>query len=86
MLIIDQIRDERLQYDINWKAAEISALLSGKIGKYEYFTGKEILPSNQQQITDQAKFTYSNLEKAFEKQVKTIEDQKVMKMLKLKMK
>ena len=75
MTINDQIRDEKLQYDINRKAAEISALSSGKIDKYEYLTGKEILPSNQQQIIAQAKFAYSPLGKAFEKQIKTIEDQ-----------
>ena len=57
MTIDDQIRDEKLQYDINRKAAEISALSSGKIDKYEYLTGKEILPSNQQQIIEQAKYT-----------------------------
>ena len=34
-----------------------------------------LLPFNQQQIIEQAKFTYSPLEKAFEKQTKTIEDQ-----------
>ena len=33
-------------YDINRERAEIWALLSGKIGKYEYLTGEEILPSN----------------------------------------
>ena len=71
----DQIRDQKLQYDINREAAKISALSSGKIDKYEYFTGEDILPSNQQQIIEQAKFTYSPLGKAFEKQTKTIEDQ-----------
>ena len=75
MTIKDQIRDEKLQYDINREAAKISALSSGKIHKYEYITGEDILPSNQQQITEQAKFTYSPLGKAFEKQTKTIEDQ-----------
>ena len=75
MTINDQIRDEKLQYDINREAAKISALSSGKIHKYEYLTGKDILPSNQQQIIEQAKFTYSPLGKAFEKQIKTIEDQ-----------
>ena len=75
MTINDQIRDEKLQYDINREAAKISALSSGKIRKYEYLTGEDILPSNQQQIIEQAKFTYSPLGKAFEKQVKTIEDQ-----------
>ena len=75
MKIKYQIRDEKLQYDINRKAAEISAWSSGKIDKYGYLTGSEILPSNQQQIIEQAKFTYSPLGKAFEKQIKTIEDQ-----------
>ena len=75
MTINDQIRDEKLQYDINREAAKISALSSAKIHKYEYLTGEDILPSNQQQIIEQAKSTYSPLGKAFEKQVKTIEGQ-----------
>ena len=75
MTIDDQIRDEKVQYNINREAAQISALSSGKIDKYEYLTGKEILPSNQQQIIEQAKFNYSHLGTAFEKQIKTIEDQ-----------
>ena len=73
--INDQIRDEKLQYDINREAAKISALSSGKIHKYEYLTGEDILPSNQLQIIEQAKFTYSLLGNAFEKQMKAIEDQ-----------
>ena len=48
MTINNQIRDEKLQYDINREAAKISALSSGKTHKYEYLTGKNILPSNQQ--------------------------------------
>ena len=59
----------------NREAAKISALSSGKIYKYEYLTREDILPSNQQQIIEQARFTYSPLGKAFEKQIKTIEDQ-----------
>ena len=74
MSINDQIRDEKLQYDINREAAKISALSSGKIHKYEYLTGEDILPSNLQQIIEQARFTYSPLGKAFEKQIKTTED------------
>ena len=61
MTINDQIRNEKLQYDINRKATEISALSSGKIDKYEYPTGNDILAFNQQQILEQAKFTYSPL-------------------------
>ena len=75
MTINDQIRDEKIQYDINRDAAKILALSSGEIRKYEYLTGEDILPSNQQQIIEQAKFTNSPLGKAFEKQIKTIEDQ-----------
>ena len=67
MTINDEIRVEKLQYNINTEAAKISALSSGKIQKYEYLTGEGIWPSNQQQITEQAKFTYSPLGKAFEK-------------------
>ena len=76
MTIDDQTKDEKLQYDINREAAKISALWSRTIDKYEYPTGEEILPSNQKQIIGQAKFTYSSLGKAFEKQTKTTEDQK----------
>ena len=61
MTINDQIRDDKLQYDINREAAKTSALSSGKICKYEHLTGKDILSSSQQQIIEQAKFTYSPL-------------------------
>ena len=74
MTIEDRIKDEKLQYDINREAAKISALSSGKLDKYEYLTGEEILPSNQQQIIQQAKFNYSPLGKAIEKEIKTIKD------------
>ena len=50
MTIDEKIRKEKLQSDINREAARISALWSGKIDKYEYLTGEEILPSNQKQI------------------------------------
>ena len=75
MSINDQIRNEKLQNDINKEAAKTSALSSGKLHKYEYLTGEDILPSTRQQIIEQTKFTYSPLGKAFEKQIKTIEEQ-----------
>ena len=53
MTIEDKIKNEKLQYDINREAAKISTLSSGKIDKYEYPTGEEILPSNKQQIIEQ---------------------------------
>ena len=72
MTVNDQIRDEKLRSNINREAAKISALLSGEIHKYEYLTGEDILPSNQQQITEQAKFTYSPLAKSFENKKKQL--------------
>ena len=81
MTLEDKIIDGKLQYNINREAEKISALSSGKIEKYEYLTGKDILPSNQQQIIEQAKFTYSPFGKAFEKQTKTIEDQEKNKLM-----
>ena len=68
MTIEDQIRDEKLQYNVKREVAKITALSSGNTD--EYLTGEEILPSNQQKIILQAKFTYSPLGKAFEKQTK----------------
>ena len=64
-----------MQYDINREAAKISALSFGKIDKYEYLTGEEILPPDQRIVIEQAKFAYSPLGKTFEKQTKTIKDQ-----------
>ena len=62
----------------------ISALSSGKTDKYEYLTGEEILPSNEKQIIEQAKFNYSPLGKETiedqgEKQIKGINDSTIKK-------
>ena len=75
MAINYQIRDEKIQYDINREAAKISALSSGEILKFEYLTGEDILTSNQQQIIKEARFTYSPLGKASEKQIKATKNQ-----------
>ena len=71
MTINVQIRDEKLQYDINREAAKI-LLYHQKFCKYQYVTGEDILPSNQQQKLEQAKSTYSPSGKAFEKQIKQL--------------
>ena len=70
-----KIRDEQLHYDINREPAKISSLSSWKIDKQEYLTGEEILPSDLNRIIEQAKFTYSPLTNAFEKETKKIEEQ-----------
>ena len=76
MTFDDKIRDEKLQ-NINREAAQITALSSAKIGKYEYLTGEEILPSDETTVIEQAKFTCSPLRKTLEKQRKRIEDQAI---------
>ena len=78
----EKIKDEEIQYDINREATKVSALSSGKIDKYEYLAGGEILPPDLSRIIEQDKFTYSILGKAFEKQINTIEYQ-VRKKIKL---
>ena len=71
MTINDKIRDEELQYDITRATVNISALSSGKIYKDEYLTSKKILPLQQHRLIEDAKFIYSPLGKALEKQTKT---------------
>ena len=83
MTIDDKISDEKLQYDINREAAKI-ALLYGKIDKYEFLTGEELVPSDQSRIIEQAKFIYYPLGKSFEKQIKTIVDQGIKQVETLK--
>ena len=67
MAIHEKTKDEKLQHEINREAAKISTLTSGKIDKYKYITGEEILSSDQRRIIEQSRFTYSPLSKAFEK-------------------
>ena len=80
MTINDKIKDEKLQFNINREVAKISALPSGKIDKYEYLTGEKILLSDQSRIVEQAKFTYSPLSKAFEKQQKQLKSKEKNKL------
>ena len=75
MTINDKIKNEKLQYDINREAAKISALSSVQTDKYEFFTGEEILPSDQSRIIKPAKFAYFFFGKALERPIKTIKEQ-----------
>ena len=58
---------EKLQQYLLYHQAELTCMNILQV--------KKILPSNQQQIIEQAKFTYSPLGNASEKRIKTIEDQ-----------
>ena len=79
MTIDNKIRDENLQYDSNREGAKISAFSSGKIDKYEYYTGEEMLLSDQRRVIEQAKFTYFPLGKALEKQIKKLKNKEYRK-------
>ena len=77
------MKNYNISRDISREVAKISALSSGEIDKYEYLTGEEILPSGQSRIVKKARLTYSPLDKAFEKQIKTIEEQEEKNKLRL---
>ena len=63
----DNIRDEKLQYEVNREAAKIFALSSGKIDKMNILkVNKYYLLS---QIMEQVKFTHSLLGQVLEKQI-----------------
>ena len=72
MTITDQIKilnkkimQNEAQYDLDRKAAKISALSSNNLDKYEYLTGEDLgLKPN---TIEQAKFEYSPLGKIFNK-------------------
>ena len=72
MTIIDQIKildrkimENEAQYDLDRKAAKISALSSNNLDKYEYLTGEDL--GLKPSIVEQAKFEYSPLGKVFTK-------------------
>ena len=64
-ILDDKIRANKAQYDLDTKNAEISALSSDELEKYEYLTGKdlEIKPD----VVSKAKFEYSPLGKVLNK-------------------
>ena len=84
MIIDDKIRRRKLQYDINREIAKVSVLLSGKIYKYEYLTGEEILSFDQRRMIGQAKFIQSPIWKALKKQRQAIQDQGIKQVEALK--
>ena len=72
MTVTDQIKilDRKImqneaQYDLDRKAAKISALSSNNLDKYEYLTGEDL--GLKPSTVEQAKFEYSPLGKIFNK-------------------
>ena len=72
--------EKQLKYQLYHLVKFISMNISLVKIYYHPINGEDILSSNQQQMIEQTKFTYSPLGKAFEKQIKTIED-KVQKQI-----
>ena len=74
MIIIDKIRAEKLQYDINRKAAKMSAISLGKFDKYEYLAGEKRLLSDQSRMIKQEKEKQRNTTKEQgKKQIEVLE-------------
>ena len=72
--ILDKkIKQNEAQYDLDRKAAKISALSSNNLDKYEYLTGEDL--NYKPSTVEQAKFDYSPLSKFFNKGLKE-EDKK----------
>ena len=74
--IDERIRDEKLRCDINRETSKVSALLLGKINKYEYLTTKKTLPLDQSRMIEKAKFIYPPVEEACKKQSKVVNNHK----------
>ena len=69
-----KIMENQAQYDLDRKAAKISALSSNNLDKYEYLTSENLRlkPST----VEQAKFEYSPLGKVFYKGLDNYDDKK----------
>ena len=94
MTVTDQIKilnrkimQNEAKYDLDRKAAKISALFSNNLDKYEYLTGEDL--GLKPSTVEQAKFEYSPLGKSFnkglsedEKKKDCLKDQKILKMYK----
>ena len=83
MTINDQIRDEKLRYNINREAAKISALSSKAYNKYEYLADEEILPSNQKQTIEQTNLLILLWEKLLKNNKKLKKLKNILMMLKI---
>ena len=58
---------------------QISALSSEKIDKNEYFTGEEILPSDERRVINQVNFRNSPVSNILEKQGTELKNMRVLK-------
>ena len=73
-IINNEIMQNEAQYDLDRKAAKISALSSNNVDKYEYLTGEDL--GLKQSTVEQVKFEYSPLGKIFNKGLDKDDDKK----------
>ena len=68
--IDNKIEQNKVQYDLDRQTAEISALSSGNVGKYEFLNGKDVLPEKDllEQFAAMKRFKYSPLGKKLKAQ------------------
>ena len=66
-IIDNKSKANQAQYDLDRLAANISALLSGELKKYEYLAGEDL--GYKPSVIEQAKFDYSLLGKVFNKEL-----------------
>ena len=85
MTVTDQVKilDKKImqneaQYDLDRKAAKISALSSNNLDKYEYLTCEDL--DLKPSTVEQARFEYSPLGRIFKKELK--EEDKIERVLK----
>ena len=64
-ILDNKIKQNQADYDLYRKNAKISALSSGKLDKYEYFTDKDL--GYRPDAVQKAKFEYSPLVQVFNK-------------------
>ena len=69
-----KLNQNEAQYDLDKKAAKISALSSGNLDSYEYLTGEDL--NYKPSTVKQTKFDYSPLSTFFNKGLKEEENKK----------
>ena len=69
-VINKKIKQNKAQYDLDRQTAKISTLSSGNVGKFEFLTGKEVLPEKRpsEKAATVKRFEYSPLGNKLKKQ------------------
>ena len=75
--INNKIEQNKAQYNLHRQIGEISALSSGSVSKYEFLTGKDVLPEKDllEKAASIKRFEYSPLGKELKKQTSVAEKQ-----------